>query len=492
MKKILQWIEKNEFIVLTMLFVSILRIPSIYEPYWYGDEGIYLVLGQALRAGEVWYRDIHDNKPPLLYLIAAITGNVMWFRLFLLFWSLVTVWAVYTLIKRFVKNRWGVWLGTIGFAIFTTLPTMEGNIANAEIFMILPTVLGVLLLTRTKRTARDFFFGGILMASAFLFKVPALFDFVAIGFWLLFFGGIKIKKSKNWIKYLFLYALGFFVTVGLTFAYYFAVGAGKEYLIAAFAQNVGYLSSWSTGSMTKSGSSTQSGLLMRGVILLASLVALWLVNFKDESKAKLPLVWFVFALFGALLSERPYPHYLIQLVPAGALLIAYSFDKQKKTWILSLGMVIALLSASVLKYQFYFYPVTKYYQNFAEYIVGRKSLKDYRNSFDSRVDRNYKVAEYIRLRTTKDEKIFVWGDEPFIYALSKRLPVGKYTVAYHVIDFNGKKETIERIESEKPTYIVWPKTETREFDELLDVISSEYFMVNKIDDTLIYRLSAKR
>lgn len=489
MNKILKKIEQNEFLVLLLLIVGVLRIPSLYEPYWYGDEGIYLVLGQALRAGEVWYRDIHDNKPPLLYLLAAISHNVMWFRLILLFWNLLTIWAVYLLIKRFVKNKWGVWVGTSVFALLSTLPTLEGNIANAEIFMILPITVGVLLLTKETRKRRDFFLAGMAMAAGFLFKVPALFDFVALGFWLLLFGGIRIRKNKDWILDLVIYALGFGALVGVTFLYYIAVGAGKEYFIAAFAQNIGYLSSWRTGSITKSGVSTQSGLLIRGEILALTLLILWVMNIKSKTRERLPLVWFAFALFGALLSERPYPHYLIQLLPPGALLLASSFDRKSKAWLLSMGLVVALMSASILKYNFYFYPTIKYYFSFGEYIVGKKDLREYRNSFDSRVDRNYKVAEYIRLRTKKEDRIFVWGDEPFIYALSKRLPVGRYTVAYHVVDFEGKEETIWNIKNKKPIYIVWPKTEKREFNELMDVIATDYVLAARIDDTNIYRLS---
>src|SRR3989344_7975990 len=85
------WLELNEGFILILLLVIILRIPSLAEPYWYGDEGIYLTLGQALRKGLVFYRDIHDNKPPLLYLLAGLAGNVFYFRLLLLAWFSVTV-----------------------------------------------------------------------------------------------------------------------------------------------------------------------------------------------------------------------------------------------------------------------------------------------------------------------------------------------------------------------------------------------------------------
>ncbi len=61
------FLQLNPFLLIIILLMILLRIPSLFEPYWYGDEGIYLTLGQAIRKGLLLYRDIHDNKPPLLY-----------------------------------------------------------------------------------------------------------------------------------------------------------------------------------------------------------------------------------------------------------------------------------------------------------------------------------------------------------------------------------------------------------------------------------------
>ena len=56
-----------------LLFITlILRIPSFFEPYFYGDEMIYLSIGQGIRKGLDLYTQIFDNKPPLIYLTAAI------------------------------------------------------------------------------------------------------------------------------------------------------------------------------------------------------------------------------------------------------------------------------------------------------------------------------------------------------------------------------------------------------------------------------------
>ena len=70
---------KYKYWIILFLMFLILRIPSLFEPYWYGDEGIYLVLGQAIRKGVTLYSHIHDNKPPDPLLFSRFCSHCFWF-----------------------------------------------------------------------------------------------------------------------------------------------------------------------------------------------------------------------------------------------------------------------------------------------------------------------------------------------------------------------------------------------------------------------------
>lgn len=490
-KKIIKWIEEREAIVLILLLVAVLRMPSLFEPHWYGDEGIYLVLGQALRKGLVWYKEIHDNKPPLLYLLAAISGNVMWFRFMLMITSLINVVAIYKLLSRFVaKNTWAVNLGTLLFAVLSSIPMIEGNIANAEIFMILPVTLAVLLLTNKTTGIKEYFGAGLLMSLAFLFKVPSAFDVFAVGLWLVWKFFDEKNKGLEFRKIL-VYVGGFLLPVVLTIVYYAAVGAFDQYMTAAFLQNIGYLSSWRTGTITKSGASSQSGLLGRAVIwMVATLVCAFLTR-KEKMIKRLALIWFLGALFGALLSERPYPHYLIQLLPPGAILVAMAIERQTKYWFVGFVVCLSLTLFAIQRYKFYFYPNISYYKNFVTYKSGMMSERDYRNTFGEKIDRNYAIAKYIKLRTERHETMFVWGDEPFIYALANRLPPGRFTVAYHVVDFDGKEETLKALMEKQTRYVVTLESEKREYKEFFKYLLSNYTPIYHQEGAVIWRLMEK-
>ncbi|MBU1085669.1 MAG: hypothetical protein ABIJ43_05125 [Candidatus Beckwithbacteria bacterium] len=508
MKKIGKWISKNEGLILILVLVVVLRIPSLFEPYWYGDEGIYLALGQGLKKGLVFYRDIHDNKPPLLYFLAAIAGNVFYFRLMLMVCFSITVVLFFKLMQALFPKIPKAWyLSTLLMIVLTTLT--EGNIANAEIFIVLPVVGGVLIAYRevnpstslgTRRKKKEkkilrWLGVGLLFSIGFLLKVPALFDFMAVMIWLWWFSSkgrsafgrelLRIFKNKR----LWLMLVGFLLPVLISMAYYTWVGAGERYLRSALMQNIGYLASWSTGEHSSSGFATSSGIIIRAGLLFTAVLGFWGISkkFKLSSGVNLMVVLFLFGLFGALLSERPYPHYLIQpIVPLAILISYFLFGKRKIIKLVVLGLV-AVAGFYYHQIKFWHYPIIPYYKNYIDYRLGKKNIDEYRNYFDFRVTQTYKVAQLITKTTLESDRLFIWGDEPGIYPLSNRLPIGRYTVAYHVVDFNGFDETILAFDKYKPKVVVLMKYEKRPFPQLKTRLATDYVLTEKIDQALIYR-----
>lgn len=470
------------FLLFIFLLAFLLRLPSLMEPYSYSDEGIYLVLGQSLRKGLVWYSQIHDNKPPMLYLLAATAGNVFWFRLMLLTTNFINIYLIFLLAKKFFKENLSLFI-TLFFAIFSTIRFFEGNIANAEVFMMMPISAAVLMIarqvTRDTQQGKIYFLSGLLFSIATLFKMPAAFDFVGICFFLIFFSGERILQS---IKQVILMGIGFLMPIGATIVYYWSKEALSYYLSAAFFQNIGYLSSWGIRSQANI---TQSGLMQRGGILFLLLIILFLSRKKLSKNFLLIITWFFFALFGALLSERPYPHYLIQVVPALSLSIGFLFLKNH--W-QKLGVALSILCflVSFFYYKFWHYKTLPYYQTFYQYLLRSKTKQDWYGYFGEHIDRTYQVAAMIKENTKPKERIFVWGTEPGIYYLSDRLPVGRYTVSYHIKDFNGWEETMKALEIYQPKFIV-KLTSEAEFPQLDELLKKSYFLEKTIQDLEIYK-----
>jgi hypothetical protein len=503
MKKIISSLLRHEYLVWILCLTAILRLPSLLEPYWYGDEGIYLTLGTAVRNGWQLYRDIHDNKPPVVYLLAALSGSVFWYRFLLLIWNSLAIIIFERLAHLMLdRNPFGnttnifgitfpkVQYSTIATLLFAVLPFFaEGAIANGEIFMVMPIIAAIFLLWKDAKNTRNVILSGLFFSVAFLTKVPALFDAFAVGlfFFLLFDSKPLITSLRSRLPYIFTAA--FLAPILISLIYYTSIGAGKQYIAAAFAQNVGYLSSWATGTHETS-NVTSSGLKNRAIALGIATIILVVLKNKNGKRLTLLLLWLSYALFGALLSERPYPHYLIQIIPPISLLLILAVRSIRDRKLFHLASIIiasAVCLVSLFTIKFWYYEQISYYRNYIQFVTGKKDRDAYFSYFDSRIPAMYRVASFLTSHTTADEPIFVWGDMPMLYALTKRLPPGRYTSSYHIKDFNGKPETIAALELKKPEYIIVDTTYEAPFEELHIILERDYIPSYEFAPFAVYK-----
>lgn len=473
---------------LLLVFVVILRIPSLFEPYWYGDEAIYLTLGEAVRQGLVLYRDIFDHKPPAIYLLAALAGSVFWFRLILLFWHLATVVIFWDLAKKLFDKKWGlVVLATSIFALLTTIPLFEGNIANSEIFMIGPTMAALLIIFSSKKlTNLKLFSAGVLFSLSVLFKVPAIFDFFAlVVFWLLN-TELNVKDISKTMKNTLVIGGGILVPIIISVFYFFTQGALTQYLNTAWSQNFFYISRWSAPSLSPGGTIAQAGLSVRFVFFVLTLGLLFLFRKRFDRTTLFLVLWFIFTLFASLLSGRPYPHYIIQAFPPFALLLSILVLGREKYRFLPVPFLL-LFIFSLVFYKFYYYPVFPYYENFLAFVAGAKTKTEYFEHFDRRVPIIYRLAQTIDARTTKSDRIFIWGTAPEVYALSRRLPPARYITSFHIKDFSGEKETTNSLVEKRPKYIIVLKNETAPFPQFFAFLQKNYIYLETIGEAEIWK-----
>jgi hypothetical protein len=482
-KKLLEKIHLPNWVVGILALIIILRIPSFFEPYNYGDEMVYMTLGQGIRQGLTLYKDVYDNKPPLIYLTAAVAGNLFWFKTILTFWNLVTIIAFYKLAKLlFEKNQKVQKISTLIFALLTTLPLLEGMTVNSELLMIIFTIAAlIVLLQKDLPDGRRVFLAGTLFGLGTLFKVPAAFDLpVIVVYWLI----TDLKNRKNILKNTLILGAGFAIPILITIIWYFFRGVLPEYIKAAFLQNIGYLSSFRPGDLQKPFLIRNAPLIARGLIVILGAGLLYVFRKKLTPRFILLSLWTLFALFAATLSERPYPHYLIQAVAPISLLFATFFAEKSLEQSLTIIPLFLVFFVPVY-YKFWLYPVTPYYLNFIKFALHQETRQTYFNHFSPTVNRNYKIAEFAMISIQPSEKIFVWdADAPSIYALSKHLPPIKYVANYHILDFSSKATEAKNIALNPPKFIIL--TNNNPYSELNSLIKQKYILINQIDGANIY------
>jgi hypothetical protein len=489
--KLISVIDTPLWLEYFFLFLIILRIPSFFEPYYYGDEMIYLALGEGIRQGIPLYLSLHDNKPPLLYITAAISGNLFIFKAILAFWDLLTVYGFWKLVKHlFPKNIKLQNISTIIFGLFTTLPLLEGNTVNAELFMIGPVIFALWILLSKAATLKNIFISGTLFSVAALFKIPAAFDILGIIFFWAIYTKLKINDIKEFLRKSVILSAGFIFPILLTFIWFYFAGSFREYLIAAYLQNFGYVSSWRVNTENIPFLVKNGPLLIRALIMFIGFIVLWISKNKLSKNFILITAWLLATLFAVTLSERPYPHYLIQSLAPVSILIGLLISSKT----LEQGLVIIPLTLTFFVpfyYKFWFYQTTPYYLKFAKFALRQTSREEYFNSFSPYVFTNYKIASFLSNSMTKDDNVFVWSnDSAAIYALSRRMPPTKYVADYHFKDFSSSSEVIEKLTLNNPKFIV-VTANSQKFEELDMYLQENYYIISEIESSQIW-LSTKK
>lgn len=448
------------FIGSTVLFFF-LRLPSLFEPYWYGDEGIYQTIALALTKGRTLYTEIWDNKPPLLYMTyALVQGNQFLIRLLSLLAGLGALTAFFLLAQKMFSSKRSVILSTIAFTLLFGLPTFEGNIANAENFMLVFILAsGYLIFSQRKEglNNRHLLIAGLLLGIAFLFKIVAVFDFAAFFIFLVItrlpnkLSFVTVRTFLNHVgRALLVYVSGFITPFLISVIYFSLKGALGEYIHATFFSTVGYV-----------GYNNQlfipQGLLIAKLLLLIIFSVFVLLNRKRFSQAIIFIsLWTAFALFSSLFSQRPYTHYLLMLIPSFSLLVGliYSVKKKYSYMVLAIAFGIALFSLDFFNHWSFTKTIT-YYTNYMSFVTGKKTLAAYESFFDRRTPRDTELVRYINSHSKDSPSLFIWGNNAQIYYQTKTLPAGRFTVAYHVQgNKNYENETLTALTKNPPRFVI--------------------------------------
>lgn len=503
---------------IVLLLVVLLRVPSFAEPYWYGDEGIYLTIGQAMNNGDILYKDIVDHKTPIIYYLARV-GTQLNFRLLLTVWMAVASLAVFGILLKVTKRTWLSCASTTVFVIVTSIPTLEGNIPNGELFVMGFALVGLLLYLHTRTglktlsattaslvsvpapTRREYLWwlaAGVCMGAAILTKVPALFDAAALFFigwlagWDVLLSNKLAGKKHYWMsiaKQWGVLLTGVVSPILLSIVYFVSIGAGKEYLEFGLLYNFHYVQTWVLGYLPSWGQSALSLPGKAGVLFLL-LIALTLSARFVSRPVRFFAGWFALALFASILSNRPYPHYILQVIPPLTLLIGViihqlSGKRRRVGALITLAVSIFLLYMVWTSLRISHYPLVSYYKTYFNLVTNRITPIEYRNSFNYYLADNY--AASLLLRSTPERHIFVWGTDPMLYALSGKQPVGRFTVSFHIHDLKLHKETMDALNANKPKFIVVMHDEQGELPGFSAFLRRNYLQSRTFEHFTVWR-----
>lgn len=410
-----------------------LRAPGMAKQIWNLDEASTFTMAEIVRDGGVLYRDAADNRTPLVPYVKAglfaLVGDwnirgVHWCLAIILGLTAVWVWRIAAAAGAGNTGRWAAGYFTLlSFVYLTVVDTMT---AHTGWFLIFFSGLGMWALVRAWQRDSCLLAGtvGSLFALAALAKQPGMLDLgvglviAALGAW---------HGAKSWRQALRLagaMAGGFVLILAATWAYFAANHAWDDFLRYAWNYNTQLYVPEVPPMERLWGMRVPFQLAWANsphILVLGALAAGWLLvracagQFRRSDEFPfiewLILGWTASGLSSTVLSGRDFSHYSIQVLPglclaAGWVSVRLWSARQFSfvRWTARAGLVAGLL-----------------------FLAGKAVHRA--ATFDTSESMSLDIAAVIQSRTAPDEKIFVWGYEPELYALSHRLPATRFIYA---------------------------------------------------------------
>ena len=450
------WLDHAPLIALCLLPV-LLYLPALASPFE-RDEGVYATIAQGLLDGKVPYRDLFDNKPPLVYGWYAFS--------FLLFGESVVAPRIvaalllsFTTLSLFSQVRMvlprGVAYVAAGlFALSTGLPFVALH-ANTEAYMLLPLVTSLAAFTIGMRRGRLgwFFLAGALGGLAMMTKQVAVWNLVALAlvasWWRWRSGGVGWRGLTP-AACLVTGAAAAMALVAVPFA---ATGALDDFLYANVAYNWLYVGVLTYGERLAKGGEGLLFFLGVSAPLVAGAVAGFLFIWRRRSRAAdyLFILWALASLAGVATGGRFFPHYFLQLLPAMAVLTAvvvYDRFRKRDIWAIprpALVLALLLVAISLATNAVLYLAPRAAEQRVAESVFHQKEWESASQA----------LGVYIQERTAPEDTIFNFGREAQLYFYADRRPAVRYMSDWpYWWDETSLTQTIEALRQAKPVYVI--------------------------------------
>jgi hypothetical protein len=418
----------DEIIILIVVLIVLLPISSLNMPFVRRDSGVFLYSGWRILNGEVPYRDIWDNKPPVIFYInaagLAISGGSRWGVWLIELISLSCVALIGFKLLNKIFGRLPALLSSCLWALTLIGLISGGNYATEYT---LPMQFACLWLAYESEKKEVYswrgYLIGVLCGLAFLTKQNT----IGIGIAIILHNLITRVRPASWKKALvdsFLIILGGMTSLVGIVSWMAVQGVTEQFWEAAFVYNFvnsssGFLSrvkSIATG-MFYLPTLTLLALIGWGASLLRSKFnKLHLRQALDPGAASflsIGLIDLPIEVIMASISGFSFRHYYMSLLPIYAVFAGYSF------WLLCARLSYPPISRKIKRpltifiAAIFFVPVVG---------AGIALVKDTHYISDRGIAYN-DVISYVKLHTSEDDFVLVWGAETGInFSTQRRSP----------------------------------------------------------------------
>lgn len=426
-------------VALVVVFFGLIRIRLLKFPLE-RDEGEYAYAGQLIQHAISPYRYCYTMKLPgtaaAYALLTAVFGQTAaGVHLGLLLVNAVTTSLIYFLARRLFDSLAGVVASSV-FALLSLEPAVFGFAAHATHFVILAAVAGIFLLVKAIDDGRwpMFFWSGVALGLSFLMKQPGAF-FVL--FAVLYLASAEWMRGFKWrqlISRMGLLILGAATPFVITCLIMLLTGVFPRFWLWTFSYASQYknLVTFSTGFQTFG---TAIARTVTPAVLIWLIGASGMVFVLWAPKARLQTVLTLGLLLFSFVAVCPgyyfRQHYFVLVLPAVSLLCGLAVSRatamirqsSHNPWLAMLPVALFALAfgISVLHDADFFFvtdPLTA-----CREIYGPNPFPEAQT-----------IAEFLRSRSAKGDRVAVIGSEPEIYFYSGLRSATGYVYTYPLME----------------------------------------------------------
>jgi 4-amino-4-deoxy-L-arabinose transferase-like glycosyltransferase len=504
----------REFLIIVILLciVLLLRWPSLEQPFD-NDSGANAYHARLILRGEPLYSTHHSaHQLPAIYYTYALAfrlfGDSLWsIKFFLILWSILIVFLIYRM-GKVLFNRSTGFLAALLYACVSAQIDLMGTTAQNELFANLPRLIAVFILvdiTVNKKPSWKFFFVGLFSAVSFFYRASYLSPIFVSG--IVFLHVFRKENQKidawKWIRIRALWLAAGFLAMSSAILIYFAIWGLLPRFLLVFSIGRSYINF-----RIDNGPGSIAllvfplvGLFRSNMTLLVFSIAgvLVIMNTAIRKRELDDSILYIAAFLGtsfieAGVTQTFFLHYYLLIVPPTALIAAWFLHKmftniskvsrKMKSLIAKPILVISALSVILISLNHNY----DFYRHFIKYESRSETYEDFVvkswPGFGYAAIRAQKIAEYIKTKTSSDDRIYYWSGDVQVYYLADRRCAIDVLWPINAL-WTG---TYKRIFSPRTKYIIVGEDyDIPHPDWLYDELSKNYFLETTIDGQEIYR-----
>ncbi|MGA2092087.1 MAG: glycosyltransferase family 39 protein [Sedimentisphaerales bacterium] len=430
------------------------------------DEGEYAYIAQQMLKGVPPYESAYSMKLPGIYAVyaiflAAFGQTITAIHLGLIIFNAATIVVIFLLARYMFGGIAGIATGAF-YAILSVVGTTLGFTANAEHFVLLPALIGILLIVKhpENRSISYVFWTALLFGLAFIIKQHGIF-FALFGGLYLLFSSIS-NRPVEWKKIIseqLVFIAGVIIPYALVCLYFWQAGLFSKFWFWTVTYAHAYSSidslaqRWQVFKMVIKAIVSSSVLIW--LLFLTGLMAI-IARKNWRGYATFVFGFLVFSVLAVCPGFYFRPHYFIFLFPVTAVVAGAGFGEtgnlfgklfagtRRALFIAVVGLVV--VGVCIYQQRLYLFKLSP--SDVCQYFYrGHPFLE------------SVGIADYIKKNSSPNDSVAVLGSEPQIYFYSERRSATRYIYTYpltepHRFTTEMKNEMFGEITSAAPKFIV--------------------------------------